>query len=84
MPVTVPSAVFAPTGSGIRSERSATTPKGAKLLVFRRQSARGWLWQGHLPTVRDDGQHRPGAYSDGRAPTRAAAEAAALDWAAGV
>lgn len=70
-------AVFAPS-AGVRSEHAAVAG-GVKLVVFRRQAARGWRWIGQHGSIRTGG-----SYGEGRAPTRAAAQTAALNWAAGL
>ena len=72
MPVTPQ---FTPTGES-RSMHSCHPRPGTTLLVFRRSAPRGWLWQGLI------GQGRGSSYGEGRAATRAAAETAALEWAA--
>ena len=71
MPVTT---LFTPTGES-RSTHICHPAEGVTLIVFRRAAPRGWMWRGQSGAFRTGGR-----YAEGRAATRAAAEAAALEW----
>ena len=55
---------------GCRSERSAMSERGVRMIAYRRQAPRGWLWAAQAPGLR-------APFAEGRAPTLERAIAAA-------